>query len=703
MPSRRFIFIAAALIAAACSDAADRLTSPGDPQSSLGLPNHATADTLQVGATRQLTAALRERRGKTKATPTVWTSSNASVATVTNTGLVTAVAAGSTVIRAANNIEFQQATIVVLASADQGPTAADTTTSAPTGDPATPPADPTTPPVDTTTPPSHGDPAPTAPTGQTPPPAAPADTPSTGSTTPPPAYTSPFAAPALPQSYVNTAPVPVTGTSIVVPAGGNFQAALDAAQPGDEIVLAAGATYSGNFELRNKSGTGWITIRGSAPASSLPAPGTRMTPAYASALPKIVTPNAMSAIATNLGAHHYRFVAVEVTFAPGITSGQALVGVGSNYPLPSTLAEVPHDIVLDRVYVHGHAALSFPRCVTLNGAATAVVDSYIAECHSRTNDSQAIIGWNGPGPFKIVNNYLEGAGENVMFGGGDPSMPDVVPADIEVRRNHFFKPLAWQSEGWVVKNLFELKNARRVLVQGNVFENCWAAAQSSALVWKSVNQYGGAPWSTASDVTFQYNVVRRVNAALNLAGHPEKHPAERAARFRIAHNLFEQVGDSSLVLDEKAGRLWQVNRVLDVEIAHNTGLGTTNGLILVGESVPGGFALRDNVFGGGPGVASANDQGYGTSALEYHVPGWAMDGNVVLASAADSVPFPANNLYAATADSAGLSSDLRVIAAPAAGSVTTDGVAPGADRAAVERETAGVVLPSSDDRVVRRG
>jgi hypothetical protein len=638
---RSAIALAAVVLASACSPGS-RVAAPRAPAGvlppSLGLPDGATADTLQVGQSVQLSGALPTPDEETAAAASSasWSSSDTTITTVSPTGLVTAVAPGAAVVTAATPFDRDSVAIVVL-----------------------------------------------------------------GAPPPPPHVPISVAAPELPRTYLDTDPVPVTGRTLTVAAGGDLQAALDAAEPGDQVLLEAGATFTGNFTLRAKSGTGWITIAGT-DSASLPPAGQRITPAYAAALPKIVTPNSTPAVATAPGAHHYRVVGVEVTAAPELKSAGALVALGSGTD-QSTLADVPHNLVLDRVYVHGHAALSFPRCVTLNGAATAVVDSYIAECHSRTNDSQAIIGWNGPGPFKIVNNYLEGAGENVMFGGGDPSIPDVVPADVEVRRNHFFKPLAWQSEGWVVKNLFELKNARRVLVQGNVFENCWAAAQSSALVWKSVNQYGGAPWSTASDVTFQYNVVRRVNAALNLAGHPEKHPAERAARFRIAHNLFEQVGDSSLVLDEKAGRLWQVNRVLDVEIAHNTGLGTTNGLILVGESVPGGFALRDNVFGGGPGVASANDQGYGTSALEYHVPGWAMDGNVVLASAADSVPFPANNLYAATADSAGLSSDLRVIAAPAAGSVTTDGVAPGADRAAVERETAGVVLPSSDDRVVRRG
>lgn len=45
--------------------------------------------------------------------------------------------------------------------------------------------------------------------------------------------------------------------------------------------------------------------------------------------------------------------------------------------------------------------------------------------------------------------------------------------------NHLFKPLIWRDRtpAWSVKNLFELKSARRVLLRGNVLENCWAHSQ----------------------------------------------------------------------------------------------------------------------------------------------------------------------------------------------------------------------------------
>src|SRR5262245_60434091 len=63
---------------------------------------------------------------------------------------------------------------------------------------------------------------------------------------------------ALPQRYVDTALPAATGKTVAVAAGGNLQQAIDAAQPGDVITLAAGASFTGPFMLPNKSGSGYI-------------------------------------------------------------------------------------------------------------------------------------------------------------------------------------------------------------------------------------------------------------------------------------------------------------------------------------------------------------------------------------------------------------------------------------------------------------
>jgi hypothetical protein len=91
-----------------------------------------------------------------------------------------------------------------------------------------------------------------------------------------------------------------------------------------------------------------------------------------------------------------------------------------------------------------------------------------------------------------------------------------VSRDIEFRANYCFKPLSWKIGDpsyagipWAVKHLFELKNARRVLIEGNRFENNWTHAQTGTAILFTVRNRGGkAPWSAVQDVTMINNVVR---------------------------------------------------------------------------------------------------------------------------------------------------------------------------------------------------
>ncbi len=258
------------------------------------------------------------------------------------------------------------------------------------------------------------------------------------------------------------------GATITVPAGGNLQQALNAAQPGDIIVLQAGATYTGNFTLPVKGSATDIVIRSSTPDASLPPSGTRVSPSMSPLLARIQSSNSMSALTTAPGAHHYRLQYLE--FGANQAGAGDIIELGDGSSAQTTLAEVPHDLTIDHCYIHGDPVLGQKRGIALNSASTTIVDSYIASIMAVGQDSQAIAGWNGPGPYTIVDNYIEAAGENVMFGGSDPFIPNLVPADITVQGNYLSKPTAWMAQSWQVKNLFELKNAERVIVGSNVME-----------------------------------------------------------------------------------------------------------------------------------------------------------------------------------------------------------------------------------------
>ena len=82
----------------------------------------------------------------------------------------------------------------------------------------------------------------------------------------------------------------------------------------------------------------------------------------------------------------------------------------------------------------------------VNSAATIIRHSRLTDCHDRGYDTQAIGGWNGPGPFTIENNYLEAAGENFMLGGADPSIPNLVSENIVIRHNYMSRPMSWREK-----------------------------------------------------------------------------------------------------------------------------------------------------------------------------------------------------------------------------------------------------------------
>src|SRR5262249_37087184 len=102
-----------------------------------------------------------------------------------------------------------------------------------------------------------------------------------------------------------------------VAAGGDVQAALDAAHPGDVLELQARAAFLGNFVLSLKAGSGYTTIRSSAADAALPDANTRLTPAFAPLLARIQSPNSASALTTAPGAHHYRLLFLELAANAG--------------------------------------------------------------------------------------------------------------------------------------------------------------------------------------------------------------------------------------------------------------------------------------------------------------------------------------------------------------------------------------------------
>jgi hypothetical protein len=237
----------------------------------------------------------------------------------------------------------------------------------------------------------------------------------------------------------------VQAATISVPVGGDFQAALNSASCGDTILLQAGGTYipvGDSFVLPNKgAGTGsdadYITIRTSNLAG-LSASDQRLDPAvHGSALARLMSVSGYAALSADAGAHHYKFIGIEVT-----TNGNPakytpdLINFGAYFTREQRLGT--GHFVLDRVFVHPaeiSATNLFPatvertsgRGIAVGASEISVINSYIAGFAGKYPTGHSAAGQNidsygiytdaGPGPLHIINNYIEAQFNNVFIGG----------------------------------------------------------------------------------------------------------------------------------------------------------------------------------------------------------------------------------------------------------------------------------------------
>jgi Putative Ig domain len=348
----------------------------------------------------------------------------------------------------------------------------------------------------------------------------------------------------LPRVYLSTAlaDTPAPGSITTVSAGGDLQSALNNAACGDTIELQAGAVFAAGqytFPAKACDDQHWVIVRTTTPDSSLPAEGTRMTPCYAGVAslpgrPTFSCSSPQKLLATLSypgtgdgpvlfadGANHYRLLGLEITRSPN--DGMPVTALISRAKGASIT-----QIVLDRLYVHGSPTDETTRGVDLSGATSmAVQDSYISEFHCVVNgsctDSQAVSGGVGDqpmGPYKIDDNFLEASGENILFGGDEATQ---IPADIEIRFNHLFKPMFWmpgqpgyRAPAFVVKNHFELKNAERVLFDSNLLEDVWGGftQHGYSVLLTPKNQFNNCPSCAVTDVTIRYARMSHMGGGL---------------------------------------------------------------------------------------------------------------------------------------------------------------------------------------------
>jgi hypothetical protein len=427
---------------------------------------------------------------------------------------------------------------------------------------------------------------------------------------------------------------PSPGKSIRVGAGSDLAAAIEHAKCGDTLLLPAGASFEAKvLPSKQCDDQHYITVRTDTPDAKLPSEGSRISPAWAG----VASLPGRPPFAQPSGGPAKLLATIVVRRPEGVVVGDHIRFIGIEWTAQDRviyrLVTVEHanHVIFDRNWIHPAEGLELAHGIGMNdGAHTiAVINSYINGMNcvavaGRCSDATALGGGRGSEPvhtFKFYNNFLEAAGENILFGGGASS---VNPTDIEIRRNHLFKPMIWK-EGesvytpstsghpYIVKNDFELKSAVRVLFEANLLENSWGGFSQTgySILLTAVNQGDRCPLCRVNDVTIRFNRIRNVAGGLLIAN-------ARAATGGVAadggrysiHDLFvDDVHDK----DYKGGgtfmMLVSALPVHDVQVDHVTAF-VTGALLAIansGAKMPN-ISVTNSVFSLGdrrPPVASA--------------------------------------------------------------------------------------------------
>ena len=481
--------------------------------------------------------------------------------------------------------------------------------------------------------------------------------------------------PTLPQATVDVTMPVQTGTVRNVAAGNAsaFQAAINAATCGDTIVLVAGSTYTGNFTIPNKSCTGWILIETSA-LSSLPPSGTRVSGACTPGTPPatVCPPPSTSNMATiasgvadnptikfQTAAHNWRLIGLEITQAPGLHD-YALIETDNAATAASNLVSY---LVIDRCYIHGTASGAVRRGVSFQVASGAIIDSDIRELHDQTaapgqgSDSQAVGVWTSPGPLLIRNNFLSAASENMLFGGADPSIANMVPSDITIVGNHYWKDYAaWYPTGYNVKNLQEFKNAQRVLLDGNVIEYNWGDAQVGFAVLLTVrNQNGACTWCVVQDMTLTHNLIQHAASGIETTGSDDANVSLPENRILVQNNVLADIngttwnGSGRGILSLTSGGLANLS-ANNITVDHNSIFATGDFLYLGDSGKIPIYQLTNNMVAYGTYGLFGTGAGIGTAALNTYITNTVYNDNVILTTngTSDGNTWPSGTFWNST-------------------------------------------------------
>lgn len=282
-------------------------------------------------------------------------------------------------------------------------------------------------------------------------------------------------------------------------------------------------------------------------------------------------------IATDAGAHHYAIYDGEMAAASerwGLSGPLVLLG-----PLVSaeTYAGNPSNLGVDRMYFHGCAGtvpttipiwpepipcgaqdLGLKMGVRMDCAYCWVMNSFFDQMQLPGLESHVVGTFNGQGPFKVVNNHLRGGATGLHFG-AIPTIPGLIPSDVEVRLNTLdldpnWQPLSHFCGGgpakWGIKERLDFENLRRMVFEGNELFQGWCDGDQGALAFWGPSACHNPNCTTGnqnllSDIYFENNLLAHGYHGLTISGRggPDTGGLTMPAqRFDVINNLLWDLG-----------------------------------------------------------------------------------------------------------------------------------------------------------------
>lgn len=409
--------------------------------------------------------------------------------------------------------------------------------------------------------------------------------------------------------------------------------AYNNATGGEDIVIPAGTVLTGEIVLPARNFLDYVTIR-----SGGTLPDIRQRVGSTDAALVTFRASTVGAIPFTIrnGASKIRLIGIK--FDPKYLSNAsgaaayylAQIGEASTQ---TDVSQNPTKIIFQHCVINPPDDVNVIHGILNDGYKVSIISSWLGNIKTFSEgDSQAVLSLDGRGAHVYNNDFFEAASENIMYGGAMPHIMGLTSSNIEVRRCHFSKRLNWrvysgQTHLINIKNLFETKNARRVYMEGSVFENHWDAGRSQLFAFVFKTSVGSMdeefiPWAISEDIVLENDKVNHIYGGItnaidgysigNFVGLKPSHVVVKNTIFDDLSGRWGWPGN-----DEDA-RFLQPNNVEDLQVDHVTVIDkdrTAGTAILFVTNNNFRMTVKNSIFGlGGYGIVGGN-VGAGIRAL----------------------------------------------------------------------------------------